>query len=33
MLGEGVRIGSGNVLAAGAKLFPGVELPAEAIKF
>ena len=26
MIGEGVRIGSDNVLAAGARIFPGVEL-------
>jgi acetyltransferase-like isoleucine patch superfamily enzyme len=33
MLGEGVRIGSGNTLAAGARIFPGVELPDGAIRF
>jgi mannose-1-phosphate guanylyltransferase len=33
MLGDGVRIGSGNTLAAGARIFPGVELPDGAIKF
>jgi mannose-1-phosphate guanylyltransferase len=33
MLGEGVSIGPGNVLAAGARIFPGVELPEGAIKF
>ena len=33
VLGEGVRIGSGNTLAAGARIFPGVELPDRAIKF
>jgi mannose-1-phosphate guanylyltransferase len=33
MLGEGVRIGSENVLASGARIFPGVELPEGAIKF
>jgi mannose-1-phosphate guanylyltransferase len=33
VLGEGVRIGSGNTLAAGARIFPGVELPDGAIRF
>ena len=33
MLGEGVEVGSDNVLAAGARIFPGVELPEGAIKF
>jgi mannose-1-phosphate guanylyltransferase len=33
MLGEGVNIGPGNVLAAGARIFPGVELPEGAIRF
>ena len=33
VLGEGVRIGSRNVLTAGARLFPGVELPDGAIRF
>jgi mannose-1-phosphate guanylyltransferase len=33
VIGQGARIGAGNVLAAGARLFPGVELPDEAIKF
>ncbi|HWD70388.1 MAG TPA: NDP-sugar synthase [Solirubrobacteraceae bacterium] len=33
VLGEGVRIGDDNVLTAGARVFPGVELPDEAIKF
>jgi mannose-1-phosphate guanylyltransferase len=33
VLGEGVTIGSDNVLAAGARIFPGVELPKGAIKF
>jgi mannose-1-phosphate guanylyltransferase len=33
VLGEGVRIGADNVLAAGARIFPGVELPKGAIKF
>jgi len=33
VLGEGVKIGSGNTLAAGARIFPGVELPDGAIRF
>ena len=33
VLGEGVKVGSGNTLAAGARIFPGVELPDGAIKF
>ncbi len=33
VIGEGVRIGSDNVLTAGARIFPGVELPDGAIKF
>jgi mannose-1-phosphate guanylyltransferase len=33
MLGEGVIVGPDNVLAAGARIFPGVELPEGAIKF
>ncbi len=33
VLGEGVRIGSDNVMAAGARLFPWVELPDGAIRF
>ena len=33
VIGEGVRIGSENILAAGARIFPGVELPKGAIKF
>jgi mannose-1-phosphate guanylyltransferase len=33
VIGEGVRIGSQNMLAAGARIFPGVELPDGAIKF
>jgi mannose-1-phosphate guanylyltransferase len=33
VLGEGVTVGPGNVLAAGARIFPGVELPEGAIKF
>jgi mannose-1-phosphate guanylyltransferase len=33
VLGEGVRVGRDNVLTAGARIFPGVELPEGAIKF
>ncbi|HEV3390151.1 MAG TPA: NDP-sugar synthase [Solirubrobacteraceae bacterium] len=33
VVGERVRIGSGNMLAAGARIFPGVELPDGAIRF
>jgi len=33
MLGDGVRVGSGNMLCSGIKIFPEVELPEEAIKF
>jgi mannose-1-phosphate guanylyltransferase len=33
VLGAGVEIGSHNVLAAGARIFPGVVLPSEAIRF
>jgi mannose-1-phosphate guanylyltransferase len=33
VLGERVRVGAGNVLTAGARLFPGVELPDGAIRF
>ena len=33
VLGAGVNVGSRNVLAAGARIFPGVVLPEEAIKF
>jgi mannose-1-phosphate guanylyltransferase len=33
VVGERVRIGSGNTLAAGARIFPGVELPEGAIRF
>jgi mannose-1-phosphate guanylyltransferase len=33
VLGEGVRIGDDNVLTAGARVFPGVELPNGAIRF
>ena len=33
VLGERVTIGADNVLAAGARIFPGVELPAGAVQF
>lgn len=33
VLGQDVRIGEGNVLSAGMRVFPGVEIPADAIKF
>ena len=33
VLGEGVTIGAGNMLAAGVRIFPGVELPDGAIGF
>jgi mannose-1-phosphate guanylyltransferase len=33
VLGAGVKLGSGNTLAAGARIFPGVELPDGAIRF
>jgi mannose-1-phosphate guanylyltransferase len=33
VLGEGVKIGARNTLAAGARIFPGVELPDGAIRF
>ena len=33
LLGERVTLGAGNVLTAGARVFPGVELPAGAIRF
>ena len=33
VLGDGVSIGSDNVLAAGARIFPGVQLPDGAIRF
>jgi mannose-1-phosphate guanylyltransferase len=33
MLGEGVTLGADNVLAAGARIFPGVRIPDGAIKF
>jgi mannose-1-phosphate guanylyltransferase len=33
VLGQDVVLGEGNVLTAGARIFPGVELPAGAIRF
>jgi mannose-1-phosphate guanylyltransferase len=33
MLGEGVTLGDDNVLAAGVRIFPGVELPSGALAF
>lgn len=33
VLGEGVKLGSGNVLRAGTRIFPAVELPDGAIRF
>ena len=33
VLGEGVTIGADNVIANGARIFPGVELPDGAILF
>jgi mannose-1-phosphate guanylyltransferase len=33
VLGDDVKIGPGNMLAAGARIFPGVELPEGAIRF
>jgi mannose-1-phosphate guanylyltransferase len=33
IVGEGARVGDGNVLAEGVKVSPGVELPAGAVKF
>jgi mannose-1-phosphate guanylyltransferase len=33
VIGEDVRVGAGNVLTQGIKVFPGTELPAGAIKF
>jgi hypothetical protein len=33
VIGEGVKIGSDNVLQAGARIFPGVQLPDRAIAF
>ena len=33
VLGEGVTVGAGNVLAHGARLFPGLELPDHSLLF
>jgi mannose-1-phosphate guanylyltransferase len=33
ILGAGVKLGADNALAAGARIFPGVELPEGAIRF
>jgi mannose-1-phosphate guanylyltransferase len=33
VIGQGVRVGPENILSAGARIFPGVELPKGAIKF
>jgi mannose-1-phosphate guanylyltransferase len=33
VLGEKVKVGPDNILAAGARIFPGVELPDGAIRF
>jgi mannose-1-phosphate guanylyltransferase len=33
VLGEGVTLGAGNVVAHGARIFPGVDLPDGAIRF
>ena len=33
VLGEGVRVGADNVIACGARIFPGVQLPDRAIEF
>jgi NDP-sugar pyrophosphorylase family protein len=33
VVGDEVRVGRGNVLASGIKVFPGTDLPAGAIKF
>ena len=33
VLGDGVKIGPGNILCAGVRIFPGVELPEGAIRF
>jgi len=32
MLGDGVTVGADNVLGAGVRLFPGIQLPDKAIK-
>ena len=33
IVGEGVRLGAGNVLTAGVRIFPDVDLPDQAIAF
>ncbi len=33
VLGENVKVGAGNVLTAGMRIFPGVELPERAVSF
>jgi mannose-1-phosphate guanylyltransferase len=33
VLGEGVTLGTENVISNGARIFPGVELPDGAIQF
>jgi mannose-1-phosphate guanylyltransferase len=33
IIGEGVRLGDGNIVSNGARLFPGVSLPAGALRF
>jgi mannose-1-phosphate guanylyltransferase len=33
VLGEGVTLGEGNMVSNGARLFPGVELPDQALRF
>jgi mannose-1-phosphate guanylyltransferase len=33
VIGEGVNVGAGNILAAGMRIFPGVDLPMGAIAF
>jgi mannose-1-phosphate guanylyltransferase len=33
VIGDGARIGSGNELRAGARVWPGIELPATAVRF
>jgi mannose-1-phosphate guanylyltransferase len=33
VLGEGVTIGADNVIAGGARIFPGVSIPDGAIRF
>ena len=33
VLGENVKVGAGNTLTAGMRIFPGVELPEGAVAF